>query len=300
MRIKSNGEEIIMAEDNTRIQQAYAYCRELTIKADSNFSLGFRFLSEQKRNAIYAVYAFNRRADDFVDEGDDKSKKQELIEKWDMHLDECYEGKNIDHPILVAFADAVKRYNIPKKPFKDAIAGFKMDLEKNRYNDFEELKKYCCHVAGTISLMSLCVFGFTDKKAYEYGDDLSMALQLTNIIRDVGKDIEKDRIYIPFEEMKKFNYSEEELLSKTYNDNFVELMKFQVERAKSYFQRAQNLIPLLEKDARFTVLLMGAVYVRVLKKVEKNDYEVFNKFAYVSKIKKALLVLKTKINRSFF
>ena len=277
---------------NNKLKQAYKYCRKLTIKADSNFSLGFRFLPKYKRDAIYALYAFNRCADDFVDEEFDSQKRQKLIERWDYYLDQCYEGEPNDHPVLYAFSDAVRRFNIPKKPFKDAILGFKMDLEINRYNTFDELKIYCDRVAGTISVMSLHVFGHLDAKALEFGDDLSMALQLTNIIRDVGRDIEKNRIYLPLEELKRFNYSEEELFSKKINENFIELMKFQVKRAKSYFKKAQNLIPLLHKDARFTTLLMAGVYLKVLNEVEKNNYDVFNKFAKVSNMKKSLLVAK--------
>ena len=221
-----------------------------------------------------------------------RKKKQKLIEKWDYYLEQCYKGGINDHPVLIAFADAVRKFNIPRKPFKDAILGFKMDLEINRYNTFEELKIYCERVAGTISVMSLNVFGHLDAKAYKFGDDLSMALQLTNIIRDVGRDIEKNRVYLPLGELKRYNYSEEELFSRKINENFIELMKFQVKRAKSYFEKAQNLIPLLHKDARFTTMLMAGVYLKVLNQVEKNNYDVFNKFAKVSNLKKSLLVAK--------
>lgn len=287
---------------NNRLKQAYKYCKKLTIKADSNFSLGFKFLPKHKRDAIYALYAFNRCADDFVDEEFDTLKRQELIEEWDYNLEQCYkdEGAINDHPVLIAFSDAVRKFNIPKKPFKDAILGFKMDLEINRYNTFEELKVYCERVAGTISVMSLCVFGHLDYKAHQFGNDLSMSLQLTNIIRDVGKDIEKNRIYLPLEELKRFNYSEEKLLSGTINENFIKLMNFQVERAKSYFRKAQNLIPLLQEDARFTTQLMAGVYLKVLNQVEKNNYDVFNKFAKVSNLKKSLLVAKLMVKPKFF
>lgn len=284
-----------MTKKEISLKNAYKYCKNLTIKADSNFSLGFRFLPKRKRDAIYAVYGFNRCADDFVDEEYDPLKKNELIEKWDKYLDQCYTGKTNNHPVLIAFEDTVQRFNIPKNPFKEAILGFKMDLEINRYNTLEELKVYCKRVAGTISIMTLSIFGYLDDKVYEYGDDLSMALQLTNIIRDVGKDIEKNRIYIPIDEIKKFNYSENELLSKTINSNFISLMKFQVDRAKSYFEKAQNLIPLIQKDARFTTLVMAAVYLKVLELVEKNNYDVFNRFAKVSKIEKLKLLMKLKI-----
>ncbi len=283
-----------------KLKQAYKYCRNLTIKADSNFALGFRFLPKHKRNAIYALYAFNRCADDFVDEESDPLRKKELIEKWDYNLEQCYKNETDNHPVLIAFSDAVRKFNIPKKPFKDAILGFKMDLEINRYNTFEELKVYCERVAGTISIMSLCVFGLLDDKAYQFGDDLSMALQLTNIIRDVGKDVGKNRIYIPIKEMNKFNYSEDELLSGTINENFIKLMKFQIKRAKSYFEKAENLIPLINTDARLTTILMAGVYLNVLRQVEKNNYDVFNKFARVSKLKKGMLVAKSVFKSNFF
>ncbi len=152
-----------MTEKEILLKKAYKYCKNLTIRADSNFSLGFRFLPKHKRDAIYAMYAFNRCADDFVDEEYDPLKKNELIEKWDHYIEQCYAGKTNNHPILVAFEDAVERFDIPKNPFKDAILGFKMDLEINRYKTFEELKVYCKRVAGTISIMSLSIFGYLEQ-----------------------------------------------------------------------------------------------------------------------------------------
>jgi len=236
-----------MYSPNPALRQAYGYCKELTQTADSNFALSFRFLPKPKRDAIYAVYAFNRCADDFADESVHEDGRLDKLERWEYMLDECFRG-NASHPVMIAFTDAIRRYNIPKKPFTEALNGFKMDLSINRYDTFDDLKVYCDKVAGTISTISLHIFGWLDDSAFEYGKNLSYALQLTNIIRDVGGDIDKNRIYIPLEELERFGYSEEELLSRIKNERFMNLLHFQIQRAYGYFQAANPLIRLVKKD----------------------------------------------------
>ncbi len=282
----------------TKIADAYRYCRDLTIKADTNFALGFRFLPKTKKDSIYAIYAFNRLADDFADEVEYENDRLNKLEKWEKMLEDCYEGK-ASHPVMIAFADTVRRFSIPIDPFKDAMEGFKMDLSINRYKTFEDLKPYCERVAGTISIMSLHIFGWMDDKAFEYGNYLSYALQLTNIIRDVGKDIEKNRIYLPLEELAMFNYTEEELLSRKENESFFRLMDFQINRAEEYFFKANALLPLIDKDSRYTVLLIGGVYAKLLQKIKHKNIPVLKEDIFLTKKEKLLSLLHFRLNPVF-
>jgi len=278
--------------------EAYAYCRRLTRKADSNFALSFLFLPKAKKNAIYAVYAFNRCADDFADEVPNIHEGMEKLEKWEYMLDECYSGK-ASHPVMIAFTDAVQRYNIPKKPFQDAIQGFKMDLSTNRYKTFDDLKKYCDLVAGTISTISLHIFGFLDKKAFEFGKHLSYALQLTNIIRDVGNDIERNRIYMPLDELNRFEYTEDDLISRKSSDKFYRLMRFQIERAQEFYKKANPLIGLIPRDARFTVVMIGAVYLRLLRKISESGIPALHRVVQLTKWEKLKIIAKMRIKPTF-
>ena len=278
--------------------EAYAYCKRLTKKADSNFALSFLFLPKAKKNAIYAVYAFNRCADDFADEVLSTHDSMEKLEKWEYMLDECYRGK-ASHPVMIAFTDAIQRYNIPKKPFQDAIKGFKMDLSINRYKTFDDLKKYCDLVAGTISTISLHIFGFLDKKAFEFGKHLSYALQLTNIIRDIGKDIDRNRIYMPLDELCRFEYTENDLLSRRNNDKFYRLMRFQIERAQEFYKKANPLIRLIPRDTRFTVVMIGAVYLRLLKKISECGIPALQRVVRLTNWDKLKVIGKMHVKPTF-
>ncbi|MCP4725868.1 MAG: phytoene/squalene synthase family protein [bacterium] len=281
-----------------QLSEAYEHCRDLTINADSNFALGFRFLPKIKRDSIYAVYAFNRLADDFADEIEFENERLNKLEKWELMLEDCYKGK-ASHPVMIAFTDTINRYKIPIDPFKEAMEGFKMDLSINRYKTFEDLKPYCERVAGTISVMSLHIFGWTDDRAFEYGNYLSYALQLTNIIRDVGKDIDKDRIYLPLDELEKFGYTEKELFSRTENDKFFSLMDFQIKRAEEYFEKANSLLSVVEPDSKFTVLLIGGVYSRLLRKIQNKGVPVLHKEIKLTKLEKIRSLIEFKLNPVF-
>ncbi len=288
-----------MRLESNKLSNAYQHCKNLTKQADSNFALSFRFLPKDKQNAIYAVYAFNRCADDFADEltGGDESLNK--LEVWERMLDECYANHAPDHPIMLAFTDAIHRYNIPQKPFQDAIYGFKLDLSVSRYKTFDDLLNYCDLVAGTISTICLHIFGMLDDKAIDYGRYLSYALQLTNIIRDVGKDIALDRIYLPSEELHKYNYDENDLLSLNDNDNFYELMNFQIERARNYYKKANPLIEAISQDSQFTVTIIGATYAKLLNNISDSGIPVLHDVVRVTKWEKFKLVTKNIINPSF-
>lgn len=279
------------------LDECYEYCKKITRERGTNFYLGFSFLPKEKRNAIFASYAFCRYADDIVDEPGMKNPKK-LLARWKQDLDSCYAGKAA-HPIMVALSDAVKKYSIPKEPFLGLVEGCDMDLSVKRYDSFEDLLKYCERVAVTMSTISLHVFGIKDEKAKEYGKYLSLALQLTNIIRDIGEDAKKGRIYIPLEDLKKYGYSEEELLAGVLNPHFRKLMEFQVTRAKGYFEKANSVLSCIEEDSRFGALLMGAVYAKILERIEKNGYDVFSKKHALNLLDKGVLVGKMIVFPSY-
>ena len=271
------------------LEQAYALCRRVAHRSGPNFSVGFRFLPRPKRQAVYAAYAFCRFVDDVVDE-DPSTDVRERVDRWEEELERCYRGSPT-HPITVALADAASRYPIPKESFAGLIEGCRMDLVKNRYATYEELLVYSDLVATTISTMSLSIFGYREEAANERGRDLATAFQLTNILRDVGEDaVEKDRIYLPQEELNRFGVSEDDLKNRSATSAFVELMRFQVERVRGFYRRAEPLLDLIDPDCRRCTSLMGAVYCRILEKIEEEGYPILERRIGLSLMNKLGLV----------
>jgi phytoene synthase len=276
------------------VSEAYALCRRVAHRYGPNFSVGFRFLPQPKRNAVYAAYAFCRYVDDVVDENPGTDVREGL-DRWEAELDRCYAGSPT-HPIAVALADAAARYPIPKESFAGLIEGCRMDLVKNRYASYEELLVYSDLVATTISTMSLSIFGYRNPEAIDRGRDLATAFQLTNILRDVGEDTHKNRIYLPQDEMSRFGVLESDLMEKKMTSGFVELMRFQVQRGKNLYHRAEPLLGMIESDTRRCTCLMGAVYYRVLQKIEKRDYNIFAGRVSLSLPSKLGLVARTYLS----
>ena len=262
------------------LRDAYALCRRVAHLHGPNFSVGFRFLPHAKREAVYVAYAFCRFADDIVDENP-TADVNHRIDRWEKELDRCYEDKPT-HPITLALADVVARYPVPKTAFSDLIAGCRMDLTKNRYATFDELLIYSDLVATTISTMSLSIFGYHDPTAVDRGRDLATAFQLTNIVRDVGEDARRNRIYLPQEELCRFGVKEEDLLRPQPTPAFVELMRFQVARVNHLYGKAEPVLDLIEPDARRCTALMGAVYHRVLARIEELGFPVLTRRVQLS------------------
>ncbi len=268
--------------------QAYAHCRAIAHKHGANFSVGFRFLPRVKRRAVYAAYAFCRVADDIVDETVDDSATQQLS-NWQHELDLAYSGTPT-HPITIALADALQHFDIPKRAFLELIDGCRQDLVKSRYETFDELLHYCALVAASISDISLAIFGYRADSAIEHGRSLSTALQLTNVTRDIGDDLTRDRVYVPQEELRRFGVAEEELFARAENDRVRKLIEFQLARAEQYFRDAEPLLRELEFDARFPTLLMGGIYATVLQKLKKDPFVAIRKRLSLSPLQKMLVV----------
>lgn len=275
--------------------------RRLTHRQGPNFSLGFRMLPAEKRRAVYAAYAVCRIADDIVDEAPPGAAPGETIGKlsaWQEEIEAAYAGRPHE-PATRALAAVLDRFQIPKRAFFELIEGCRWDLVKQRYETFAELERYCELVAVTISDISLAIFETVDAKAPELGRNLAIALQLTNICRDVGEDAGRDRIYLPQDELGRFGVDVEEILARSVSPAFRELMAFQVERARSFFRRANPLPGCIAPDARLAVRLMGRVYATILEHIGRSPDTVLHRRVRLGTVSRAGVVLSGLLRRPF-
>ncbi len=279
------------------LDAAYAHCRAIAHKHGANFSVGFRFLPRRKRRAVYAAYAFCRVADDIADDSQDAARAAHLDE-WQRELDRAYANEPTQ-PITIALADALQHFAVPKSAFLALIDGCRQDMVKTRYETFEELLAYCELVATSISDISLAIFGYRKPTAIAHGRNLAVALQLTNVTRDIGDDLGRDRIYLPAEEMRIFGVSEQDLFARAENDRVRRLIEFQIGRAEQYFRDAEPLLHELDFDARFPTLLMGGVYATVLAKLRQDPLVAVRKRLSLSPLQK-MLVVGTRVLRPHF
>lgn len=271
------------------VDEAYAFCRQVAHKHGANFSVGFRFLPRRKRRAVYAAYAFCRWADDIVDEPNHES----TLDAWQSELDRCY-ARQPTHPITIALADSLRFFQIPKSAFVALIDGCRQDLVKTRYENFDELLHYCELVAWSISDISLAIFGYRTDAAIRHGRDLATALQLTNVTRDIGDDLQRDRVYIPQNELSRFGVSMFEA-----SDGMRRLIEFQIARAESYFRAAEPLLRELSFDARFPVVLMGGVYATVLGRLRRDPLIVLRERLSLTPLEKVGVVLARLLRPRF-
>lgn len=276
----------------TTLEESYEYCRQVTAKYSKTFYLGTLLMPKEKRNAIWAIYVWCRRTDELVDGPQAKLTTPETLDLWEQQLESVFAGQPIDDPD-VALVDTLKRFPMDIQPFRDMIAGQRMDLYRNRYETFDELKLYCYRVAGTVGLMSSAVLGVDEsylnapwyhETVYipeEEAIALGIANQLTNILRDVGEDRSRNRIYLPLEDLAKFNYSEEDLFNGVIDHRWYNLMQFQIDRAKQYYEDAERGIKALNPDGRWPVWSALMLYQGILDVITKNNYDVFNRRAFV-------------------
>jgi len=281
------------------VDEAYAFCRAIAHRYGSNFSVGFRFLPPVKRRAVYAAYAWCRWADDIADEpSDSPASVLDRLAAWQSELDATYAG-NPSHPITLALADALQHFAIPKSAFVALVDGCRQDMVKTRYETFDELLGYCELVASSISDISLAIYGYRTPAAIDYGRNLATALQLTNVTRDVADDLDRDRVYLPQEELRRFGVTEQDLFQRRDNAAMRQLIEFQIERAARYFQAAEPLIRELSFDARFPTLLMGGVYATVLAKLRRDPLVVLRKRLSLSRVQKIIVVARRLIRPHF-
>ncbi len=280
-----------VALDPAEVAQAYLECQAITKASSTNFYYAFLTLPPRKRQAIYATYAFCRLCDDIVDDPDRRETAEHDLAGLRAQLRVAYEGKPTG-PVWVALGDAQRRYGIPMSHFTDVIDGCEMDLTKSSYETFDELVQYCRRVASAPGLICIEVFGYSDERAVEYAIDLGIAMQLTNILRDVAEDARDGRVYLPNEELDKFGYSKAKLMAGTVDDSFRALAKFQIERARRYFESGARLFPLLDRRSRACPRTMSSVYRQLLGRIEAVDYDVFSERISLSRTAKAALAAK--------
>jgi phytoene synthase len=274
---------------------AYEQCRDITERYSKTFYLATALMPRERSQAFWAVYAWCRRTDDLVDmprQKGDNNLAAELVE-WETRLNEAFAGRPRD-VIDAALTDTVIRFpNLSITPFEDMIKGMVMDVPgtgQNRYATWDDLNLYCYRVAGTVGLMSLPIFGtadgYTEDDARESALSLGVALQITNILRDVGEDVRRGRIYLPQEDMARFGVTEEQIKNGIVNDKYRALMRFEIDRAESYYKAAQDGIAMLSPVARFPTQAALAIYRQILIRLVENDFDNLSKRAYVSKAEK--------------
>jgi len=289
------------------LEDAYEQCRQITATYSKTFYLGTLLMPEAKRRAIWAIYVWCRRTDELVDGPLAELTTEATLDQWEHNLEMLFAGHPLDD-LDVALVDTLERFPMEIQPFRDMIAGQRMDLYRSRYATFEELKLYCYRVAGTVGLMSEAVMGEdlshrTTPWAQDHQREsprveavnLGIANQLTNILRDVGEDARRGRIYIPLEELALFNYTEQDLLNGVVDDRWCQLMRYQIQRARKFYANAEQGISLLSPDARFPVWAALMLYRKILDVIERNQYDVFHQRAYVPGLEKFLCLPIAKL-----
>lgn len=260
--------------------------KEIAKKSNSSFYYAFNLLPAGKREAMNTIYAFCRETDDIVDEGNEtEDVKYEKLRKWRIELEKAFKGHS-EYNLLNKVASTINQFNIPVDPFFDLLKGMEMDLNSKRYISFDDLSLYCYRVASTVGLMCIEIFGYKHRSAKDFAVNLGIALQLTNILRDINKDAMNGRIYLPQEDLAKFNYSEQDIYNRVYNQNFINLMKYESDRAQHYFDAASANLNLDDKGSMFAARAMQHIYHKLLEKIVQHNYNVYRENIRVSKFEK--------------
>ena len=266
---------------------------DLARRSGSNFYYSFLFLPRRKREAMYALYAFCRTADDVVDQGAGTATEQRrILADWRAELARAYEG-HPTQPIAVHLAQVVRTFPIQRQHLEAILDGVEMDIEKRRYATFEELFEYCYRVAAAVGLACIEIFGYVDPRARDYALNLGIALQLTNILRDQRADGERGRIYLPLDELRRFGCSEEDLLRGRCTQAYLELMRFQADRTHAYYRAARAALPRVDRRRLVAAEIMGAIYHALLEAIEARRFRVFGERVRLSAPRKLALALGT-------
>ena len=270
------------------------YCQQKTVQSGSSFYYSFLFLPPERRRAITALYAFCREVDDTVDETHDQSVARIKLAWWRTELAAMYKGAPT-HPVTQALQPHLTAYNLQQEHLQAIVDGMEMDLDQSRYLDYAGLRKYCWHVAGVVGILSASIFGVTNPQTLQYAEKLGLAFQLTNIIRDVGDDARKGRIYLPVNELQQFGVTAADILNFRHSEKFEALMKFQADRARAVYDEAFALLPKEDRRAQRPGLMMAAIYRTVLDEIERDDFKVLNQRISLTPLRKLWLAWKTYI-----
>lgn len=245
------------------------YCQTKAAASGSSFYYSFLFLPKPRREAITALYAFCREVDDIADECHEPDVARTKLNWWRTEIGNLFAG-NPQHPVSKALVPAIQNYDLKEEYFQEIIDGMGMDLEQNRYADFKQLHLYCYRVASVVGLLSASIFGFSNRQTLKYAHDLGLAFQLTNIIRDVGEDARRDRIYLPLDELARFGVTETDILQGRESEQVQKLLEFQIERAETCYDRAFSELPPEDRKAQRTGLIMAAIYRTLLREIKAD------------------------------
>lgn len=269
----------------------HEYCQEKAAKSGSSFYYAFLFLPPERRQAITALYAFCREVDDVVDECTDTSIARIKLAWWRTQIDALFQGKP-EHPVTQALAPFLAPFDITQSRLIAIIDGMEMDLDQTRYLDWPGLEKYCWHVAGVVGELSAGIFGYQDPATLQYASKLGIAFQLTNIIRDVGDDARRGRIYLPISDLQQFGVRAADVLNSQYSENFSSLMAFEAARARTLYREAIEALPANDRRAQRPGLMMAAIYHALLDEIEDEKWQVLDQRISLTPIRKFWLAWK--------
>jgi len=272
-----------------------AYCEQKAAASGSSFYHSFRFLPLERRRAITALYAFCREVDDAVDDTVDAAVARIKLEWWRTEVATIFDGVP-QHPVAQALKPVVRAFELPREHLLAVVDGMAMDLDFDRYPDFALLERYCDRVAGVVGLMSAQIFGYSDGSTRTYARDLGIAFQLTNIIRDVGEDARRGRIYLPQDEMERYGVTSTEISQQRVTPGFKALMAFQVQRARKFYDKAFASLPRVDRRSQRPGLIMAAIYQELLEEIERDGFRVLDRRLSLTPLRKAWLAWKTSWN----
>ena len=272
----------------------HEYCQQKAAQSGSSFYYSFLFLPEERRRAITALYAYCREVDDVVDETADAGVARTKLAWWRQEVASIYHGKP-QHPVAMALAEVGPRFSLEETRLQEIIDGMAMDLEYNAYPDFEALKVYCHRVAGVVGILSAKIFGYEDARTLDYAANLGLAFQLTNIIRDVGEDARRNRIYLPLHELAQFGVTTDDITHSRETEGFRRLMDFQVKRAQQQYDEALSKLPALDRKAQRPGLVMAAIYQTLLNEIHADGCHVLTERTALTPLRKLWIAWKTWI-----
>lgn len=281
-----------MTSADVSLMNPHEYCAQRAASSGSSFYYSFMFLPERRRRAITALYAYCREVDDVVDETADIEVARTKLAWWRTELAAVYEGRP-QHPVALALVDVVGEFSLTHDLLAEIIDGMQMDLECNRYPDFAALAQYCHRVAGVVGLLSARIFGYTQPQTLDYAHDLGIAFQLTNIVRDIGEDARRDRIYLPVDDMSRYGVSPADILDARDSEGMRNLIRFQIARARSYYSQALAKLPDADRRAQRAGLIMAAIYRRLLDEVESEGTRVLSARVSLTPVTKFWLAFRT-------
>jgi len=273
---------------------AHTYCHEKAVKGGSSFYYSFLFLPENRRRAITALYAFCREVDDVVDECTDPGVARVKLAWWRKEIATAYHGRP-QHPVACALAEVAREFNLAEEHLQEIVTGMEMDLDIDRYPDFAALERYCYRVAGVVGLLSAKIFGYQDKRTLEYAANLGLAFQLTNIVRDVGEDARRGRIYLPLDEMERHRVTVADIAAARETDAFRRLIEFQIDRALDYYRRALDALPAVDRRAQRAGLVMAAIYRTLIDEIRADGCRVLTRRIKLTPLRKLWIAWRTWI-----